>query len=164
MKALFDFIKAKITTSVPAIKTVRMWNGQLERERTDKTENPIRYPAVFVEIITNETRTFSLGIKNVDLTIRFRFALKSLTFTRLADLDFQENFDFFIQSLRGNETDPVQFSTLQEAINELDEDFDSVNEPYMDYNTIWRKKSAYKRGTDIVHTPVTSNVIPDQIP
>lgn len=158
MKELFEFLKTKINASVPAIKTVRMWNGQTTRERDNKNENPVKFPAVFVEFITEGIDNYSLGIKNVRLRVRFRFALESYKFTRLADLDFQKNFDSFIQSFRGNEDDTVHFSTLQEDVNELDEDFDQVNEPYMDYLTIWRKTSAYKRSGDVLKTPVTPDV------
>lgn len=163
MKALFEFIKTKINTLVPAIKHVEMWNGQVTRERIEKNQNPFRTPAVFVEFIVDDIQNFSYGIKNVHMTIRFRFALNSAKFTRLADLDFQETFDYFIQNLRGNAGDSVQFSSLNETISDLDEGFDAVNEPVADYKTVWRKKSANKRSTDVVHAPVAPSGTGEQL-
>jgi len=148
MKELFQFIKARINEKIPAIKHVEMWRGQSTRERIDKNENPFRTPAVFIEFIVEDIQNFSLGIKNVNLIVRFRFALQNMRFERLEDLDFQDNFDFFIQNLRGNETDPVHFGTLQEAVTELDAEFDNVNEPAVSYKTVWRKTSAFRRKID----------------
>lgn len=151
MKELFNFIKAKINTAVPAIKTVRLWNNQTGREKDTKNEMPVKFPALFIEIIVSEDiKNLSLGIKDVPLIIRCRFALEGYKFERLSDLDFQKTFDSFIQNFRGNPSDTVQFSTLQEQMTDLDEDSDQVNEPFIDYRTIWRKQSAYPRSTDIV--------------
>jgi hypothetical protein len=150
MKELYEFISAVITARLPEIKAVAMWNSQTTRERLTKTEKAFRTPAVFIEfIVDDEVQNLSLGIKNVPLRIRFRFALQGYKFQRLEDLTFKDNFDAVIQGLRGNETDPVQFSSLQEAMTEVDEDHDQVNEPYIDYMTIWRKQTAYRRKTDI---------------
>lgn len=155
MKPLFEHIKTKINALVPAVKHVEMWRGQTTRERIDKKQNPFRTPAVFVEFIVDEVQNFSLGVKNVHMTVRFRFAIQGMTFARLEDLDFQEDFDAMIQNLRGNAGDAVQFGTLQEANTDLDESFDALNEPTADYKTVWRKASSYKRGTDIIHAPVS---------
>jgi len=158
MKELFEFIKGKILAGVPQVKTVRMYNNQISQMNTSRKEKPMAFPAVLVEFITEEVQNFSLGIKNVRLTVRFRFAIEGYTFERLQNLDFQDDFDGVIQSLRGNETDPVQFSTMQEQVNELDEDFDNVQQPYIDYSTIFRKKSAYARRHDTIITGVNVKI------
>lgn len=155
MKKLFEFIKLRINTVIPEVKHVEMWRGQTTRERIEKKENPYRTPAVFIEFIVDEIQNFSFGVKNVHMTIRFRFAIAGMKFERLDDLDFQDNFDLFIQNLRGNETDTVQFATLQETVQDLDEGFDVINEPLLDYKTVWRKVSANKHSTDILKTGVT---------
>ena len=162
MKELFNFIKNAMLTRMvtgtppkPIIKHVEMWRGQTTRERIQKTENPYRTPAVFMEFLVEETRNLSLGIKDISLRVRFRFALHHMKFERFEDLDFQTDFDRFIQGLRGNATDPVQFGTLQENVDMKDEDYDMINEPFLDYLTVWRKNSAYKQATDIVFAPVT---------
>lgn len=161
MKALFNFISAYILSNIPAVKTVKMWNNQIDHSNDIKKrdEKPFRYPAVFVEFITEDVENrFSFGIKNVKLKIRFRFAIKHYTYVRLADLDFGDAFDFWISKLRGNPADAVQFTTLQEILTELDEEFENVNAPYADYTTMWRKVSAYTRGTDITVNGVDANV------
>lgn len=172
MKALFNFIKAailarivgeEVPTPKPKFKTVEMWRGQTTRERLEKKQNPFRLPAVFIEFIVEDVQNFSLGIKNVTVRVRFRFAFQSMKFERLEDLDFQDLFDKHIQGLRGNPADTVQFSSLQEVVTDLDEDFDNVNEPFVDYMTIWRKTSAYKRADDILVNPVALNASGEQL-
>jgi len=163
MKALFDFLKARINSKLPQIKTVEMWRGQTTRERIDKKQNPYRTPAIFIEFIVDDVKSYSLGIKRVDLTIRFRFAMQHMTFERLDDLDFQDNFDEFIQTLRGNPNDSVQFSSLCEVLTDLDEEFDNVNEPYIDYTTVYTKTSAYTRKTDSIRVGVEPDITVTQL-
>ncbi len=159
MKALFDFIKAAILANVTSVKAVEQWNNQTGRERDIKNEKPLKHPAVLIEFITEDVRNHSMGIKDIYLTVRFRFALEGYKFMRLSDLDFQDTFDTFMQSFRGNGT-AVYFSTMQESLTELDESHDQVNEPFIDYKTVWRKTSAYKRATDIVTDPEEQEVVP----
>lgn len=161
MKDLFEFIQAAILTRVPEIKTCKLWNNQTTRVMLTKDEDPFAFPAVFVEFITEEVQSFCLGIKNVSLTVRFRFAIEGYKFERLENLDFCDTFDAAVTGLRGNEADPVQFSTMTESSEQMDTDHDQVNEPTIDYRTTWRKVSAYKRagwnedfiGVDIIPQP-----------
>lgn len=164
MKDLFEFIKAKINASIPELKTVAVWNNQTSRERDTKTEGVIKFPAVFIEFLTDEgVQNLSLGIKRVPLRVRCRFAIEGYRFQRLEDFELQKKFDSFIQNFRGNPDDVVQFSTLQEMANDLDEAHDQVNEPFIDYSTMWTKNSAYQRKTDITKTPITSTVTGEQM-
>ena len=147
--AFFTFLKTRLTATVPAIKTVRMWNAQTDHNfQNPKDERPIALPACFVEFQALQTNNLSLGIKDVQILIKFRFALEHYTFERLSDLDFQDNFDYFIQTFRGNSTDTVQFSSLIEQETDLDEEFDNVNQPAISYTTWWRKLSGYTRKND----------------
>ena len=163
MKALFEAIKTKINADVPELKHVAMWNGQIDREKTAKTENPYRTPAVFVEFIVDEVRAFARGIKNYNLTVRFHFALQGMKFTRLPDMDFLDAFDLAMTGFRGN-SGPY-FSSFTEVINDLDEDHDNINSPILDYSTIFRKTSADKMATDTTELDVTLElealVVPD---
>jgi len=126
-----------------------MWNAQTDHNfQAPKDERPIALPACFIQFTALETRDLSLGIKNVDVLITFRFAIEHYTFERLSDLDFQDSFDSAIQMFRGNSTDAVQFSSLIEVETDLDEEFDNVNQPSISYKTTWRKISAYTRALD----------------
>lgn len=147
MKELFNAIKTKINSEVPELKHVVMWNNQIERERSEKTQNPYRTPAVFIEFIVNEVKTFSRGIKNYDLTVRFHFALQGMKFQRPDDLDFQDAFDNVMTGFRGN-SGPY-FSSFLEMANDLDEQHDNINHPVIDYSTIYRKTSANDMATDL---------------
>lgn len=160
MRQLFTFLSLQILGNVPAIKTVRPWNNQLRysNDPNIRTEKAFRYPACFIEFIVNETKNFSIGVKNVDVTIRFRFALESYKFIRLDDLDFAENFDLYVERLRGSESDIVQFSSLQEVQTEYDEDFDNVDKIYVDYKTTWRKLSGFGRNRKVLVAPVAPKV------
>lgn len=166
MKALFTFLQTNITSNLPAIKTVRMWNNQIDHsnDTSKRDEKPFVYPAVFLEFIVQDVENaFSLGIKNVKLIIRCRFALKSFTYTRLQDLDFADAFDAVMTQMRGDPTDTVQFSTLQEVSTELDEQFENVNAPYVDYVTMWRKTSAYTHGTDVTKSGVAKLITAQKV-
>lgn len=157
--AFFNFVKGKILAGVPAIKTVQIYRSQMDHVRNKKDEIIKAYPALFIEFIVNETRNFSYGIKNVDIVMRCRFALNHFTFERKQDLDFLDTFDGTMQMMRGGSTDPVQFSSFQEVATTHDENFDDVDEPYVDYITCWRRVSGYTRKGDLQKTNWNDQVI-----
>lgn len=145
MKTLFNFQRTKIMAGVTALKDVRMWNNQISRIMITRDEKPVPFPIVFAEYITEEIKPQTCGIKYVFLTVRFRFAIEGYTFERLDNLDFADDFDAIVTSLRGLPTDPVQFSTMTEVTSTKDTDHDQVDQPYIDYRTCWTKTSAYTR-------------------
>lgn len=168
MKEFFEYIKTRIETNVPAIKTVRMFNNQLlhsneKYERNDKTagnrfgyrnEKAFKYPACFVEFIVQDTFNYGLGIRDYLLTVRFRFAVESYKFERLDTFDFVDDFDQTIQ-LMSPMASGLTFTTFQELSTEFDEDFNNVEAPYKDFRTRYRSSVAYSRRTDVLHGPVT---------
>lgn len=158
--AFFTFIKSAINTNVPSIKTVQIWRGQTENSDDENRRNQYAYarPAVFVEFIVDEVRNLSLGIQNVDLTVRFHFDIEHYTVERLQDLDFMDTFHNTILNLRGNPSSTVQFSSFQEVTTQQDNNFSNIDKPYIDYITCWRKISGYKRTTDI-STTVTGTAL-----
>ena len=123
---------------------VDLWNDQVDKERERKQQRH-RWPAVFIEFIVNDAVDYSLGIKDYDLSIRFRIANKGLKFVRLEELDLRDYFDKNVNGLRGGSSDSVQFSALQETVTEFDENHDNVNEPYIEYRTFFRYIKAYSR-------------------
>ena len=164
MKALFNYIKARINADVPEIKTVRMWNNQfMHSNGTDsklggaktgyRDEKAFPYPACFIEFQVQETFNYCLGIKDHILTVRMRFGLQSYKFERLDSFDFRDNFDSMIQLMAPTVTSGLTFTTFQEIQTEFDEDFDNVEIPYIDYRTRYRSSTAYQRRTDVISTP-----------
>lgn len=149
MKAFFEYIKDRINTRVPAIKTVRMFNNQFVNsneynDRKDgtvsgrfgyRTEKPFPYPACFVEFIVNETNNLPLGIKDYILTVRFRFGIESYKFERLETFDFADDFDVAIQLMAPTEESGLTFTTFQEIQTDFDENFNNVEIPTRDYRT-----------------------------
>lgn len=150
-KAFFTFIKSKIAQGVPELSkpnSIQIWNSQTKRAFEQKKEKFFPIPACFVEFIVDGSRNISLGLTYVDLRIRFRFAIESRKFERLDDLDFLDRFDAVVNTLRGNSTGPVQFSSLQSDVSQIDGDHTNVNEPYLDYITCWSSQVSYTRKTD----------------
>lgn len=154
MKELFNYLVTIIESIVyetghpkagqRVFNHVDLWNDQINKER-DRQQKRHRWPAVFIELIVNDSIDYSLGVKVYDLSIRFRIANKGLTFVRLDELDLRDTFDLNINGLRGSEIDPVQFSSLQEVETEFDENHDNVNEPYIEYKTFFKYTKSYRR-------------------
>lgn len=180
MKALFEYIKARIITrlsegGVPVFKTVRMWNNQFlhsnqkyenEADRKAKTyssgyrnEKAFPYPACFVEFIVQESDNRAMGIVDYVLTVRFRFGIESYKFERLESFDFCDAFRAEIQLMAPTEASGLTFTTFQEIQTEFDEDFNNVETPYIDYRTRFRSIAAYQRLNNVLGGPIEVNVV-----
>jgi len=165
VKALFTYIKARVNTNIPTIKTVRMWNNQFlhSNGKDDKTtrakgyrdEKAFAYPACFVEFIVEQTDNRAMGIVDYILTVRFRFGIEAYKFERLDTFDFADTFKSFIQAMAPTTVSELYFTTFQEITTEFDEDHDNVESPYIDYRTRYRSIVAYQRRTDVISDPVT---------
>lgn len=162
MKALFNYIKARINADVPEIKTVRMWNDQFAHSNgvntktnsnQGRTEKAFPYPACFIEFQVQETFNYCLGVKDYILTVRMRFGIQSYKFERLDSFDFRDNFDSMIQLMAPTVASGLTFTTFQEIQTEFDENFTNVEVPYVDYRTRYRSSTAYQRRTDVISTP-----------
>lgn len=153
MKAFFNYIKARINTDMPFVKTVRMWNKQLDHSNGEKTggrdEKAFPYPAMFVEFIVNQVDNRAMGIKDYILTVRFRYARTSQTYERLDMFDKLDAFDAFIQLMAPTVASGLTFTTFQEEKTNFDTDFNNVEAPYRDFRTRYRSSAAYQRVTDI---------------
>lgn len=152
MKELFLFIQSYINTNLPEFKTVSMFNDQIEKSNIERTEKAFRMPACFVQFVTSEIRTRSLGVSDVVLQVIFHLVYEGYKYSetrQLQDMDTTSNFDFYLQGFRANETDPVQFTSFQRVIANESEDFDNVNLPIMTYMTSWRCLGSYKTLTPL---------------
>lgn len=177
MKAVFEYIKQAINTRIktirqgneqPFFRKVDLWRGQITREQIDKDEDPYNTPAVFIELVPTQVDNFSLGIKNIHLTVRFHMALQSMKKSRGDDFDILDAFDQAIQGLRAGPTAtvlinsvpvPVNFSSMQKQIYQGDPDHDNVNAPIVEYFTIYREINANKTKTDQFVGPIDPDVI-----
>lgn len=165
MKVLFEYLQQTINTRVPEIKTVRMWNNQLRHanEPDGRKEKAFRYPACFIEFIIEEVHNMPLGITDYLLNIRFRFAVEGYKYTRLDTFGFLDGFLAKMHGLAPTTASGLTFTTLQLATPEFDEDFDSVEAPYLDFQTRYRHIPAYDRGSDILHGPITPDATGDVV-
>lgn len=165
MKALYQFLETYIKTNLTDYKTVEPYNKQ--DFAIEKLQNmSILYPAVFIEFIVNDVQALSMGLKNMDLTIRFRFMFENYTFKRLDDMEDVDIFATAMERVRGNEADTVQFTSLEEIGRNLDEDHDMINLPYVDFRTLYRNTGSYKRNNVFVPAPIEveiSGTIEDEV-
>lgn len=163
MKALFNYIKARINTDIPTVKTVRMWNNQLDHSNGEKTEGrnekAFAYPAIFVEFIVNQVDNRAMGIKDYVLTVRFRYARTDQKFERLDMFDLLDQFDSFIQLMAPTVPSGLTFTTFQEEKTNFDTDFNNVETPYRDFRTRYRSSAAYQRANDITVSGVGAKVV-----
>jgi hypothetical protein len=163
MKALFNYIKARINTNIPTIKTVRMFNnqflhsngsdGKTSRVKGYRDEKAFPYPACFVEFIVEQSDNRCLGIVDYVLITRFRFGIEAYKFERLESFDFCDDFKAVIQLMAPTDASGLIFTTFQEVTTEFDEDHDNVESPYIDFRTRYRSQVAYQRRTDVIASP-----------
>jgi len=158
MRAFYEQIKAKINADLPRYKTVELYNNQ-DTNLKDLINEGVIFPAVFIDFDFNETIQLALGIKDMDMTVRFRFMFESYERgSRVEDLDLMTEFTGVFDLYKGIEQDPLQFTQFNEILRGLDEDHDMVNFPFIDYATIYRNQENYERATHLVHTPVEPDI------
>ena len=154
MRAFFEQIKAKINIELPNYKTVNLYNSQ-----EDLTDDFQLYPAVLIEFVFSETVQLGLGIKDMIMTVRFRFIYENYTRgSRLDDLDLMTEFTGVFDLYKGIETDPLQFTQFNETLRGLDTDHDNLSFPFIDYSTTYRNLENYTRSGQITLAPVSPDV------
>ena len=158
MKAFFEQIKTKINTDLPRYKTVDLYNNQdVALENLD--QGRIVFPAVFIDFEFISVNQLALGIKNMEMVVRFRFLYENYTTgSRVDDLDLMTEFTNFFDLYRGQETDPLQFTAFHETLRGLDKDHDMVNFPFIEYSTMYRNQENYTRKDQVCHAPVAPDV------
>lgn len=148
MKALFNYLLARINSQVPAIKTVRYWNNQPKRSngqnKETRIEKPFIYPACFIEFIFETADNRCLKIVDYVLIVRFRFAREDYKYERLDQFDFADSFAAAMQGLAATSGSGLTFTTFQEVPRgTFEEEFNNVEEFYIDYRTRFRYLGAY---------------------
>lgn len=157
MRGFFEHIKTKINTDLTDYMTVEYYNSNDVNLEALK-EGGILFPAVYVEFIFNEINHLSLGIKNMDMTVRFRFMYENYTKSRLDDLDSMTAFTAVMDLWTGKEDDDYQFTPFLETFRQIDSNHDMVNIPFIDYQTNYRNIENYIGQNSFVHTPVAPDV------
>lgn len=173
MKALRDYIINEVKTRIvdeagnPYFRDVRMYNNQFERSNNDdfeaNDEAPFAYPCCFIEFDIQEVRGVALGVKYVDINIIFRLGLENYSLEREEDFDVIDQFDEKILGMRGGENDPVQFSSLQEALTDIDENHNNINRPVMTYKTTYTRLNGYTRKNFITKSAPTGKNVSGEI-
>lgn len=161
-REIFEYLKDRINQDIPNIRTVRIWNDQFVQSNEQRKEKAFPYPCLFVEFISNDVRNWSLGIKDIDLTIRFRYGLESYKFERLDDLDLSESLDSILQELHRSGLSGVVFSTIQLSNWEHDSDHENVNVPILDYSCYLRKSNSFRRRANPIASITSSTITIDK--
>lgn len=149
MKTLFNYIKARINAQVPSIKTVRYWNYQTDNSNGEKkdgrNEKAFPYPACFIELIFNGADNRCLRIVDYLITVRFRLSRQDYKYERLDQFDFADQFAACMQLMAPTPASGLTFTTFQESPRGTFEDeFNNVENFYIDYVTRFRYTAAYK--------------------
>lgn len=65
---LYTYIKNKIATNLPSVKTFGLYNNQFQRTDEGK-QNAFLFPAVFISFTKNNFSDLSQGVQEFDLTV-----------------------------------------------------------------------------------------------
>lgn len=139
-KALYDAIKTKVN-GISGFHFTDLWNDQVSREAV---EDPIRYPAIFVEFTSIEWETSigsNIGVQRGSLEVVFRIVFKTLD--KENDFVF-EKVDEFYKEMQGFGGEC--FSSFNRSSEEQDTDYDNVIVWLQSYETNLTDLSAANLG------------------
>jgi hypothetical protein len=71
---LYNALITNINNNLPEIKTVKLYNNQLERENV---ENPFLYPAIFIEFTDKQFNELSQGVQQINMIVNIRLCFAS---------------------------------------------------------------------------------------
>lgn len=164
MNDLFQAIKKRLEPlkASDRIKTVDLWNNQLEAIREGK-QKAIVWNAIFISFsLVPPIKHVGLGVKYKTINVRFRFALKKFRSDKSLNLDFQNNFSALIDGWASTTGQAPGFSAFREVDGEPDEDHDLIALPFVDYQTQYIDATAYRfRKKDQEYTPAEDSITID---
>lgn len=168
MRAFRDYILNEIKTRVTDFRDVRMYNNQFDHSNNDdisqNDEAPFDYPCCFVELSIQEVRQVAIGIKYVDIIVRLHIGIEEYLRERELDYTFIDDIDDKLLGMRGDSIDTVQFSSWIENTTDLDENFNNINRPVLEYRTTYTRTTNNKRKNLITKlAPTNLNVIGDTL-
>ena len=153
MRKFRDYILTELKSRLPDVKTIRMFNNQFIRGNDDdfekNDEQAFDYPAVFVELVTDEINNMPLGISHINLTVRLHVAEECYLLEQVDALDLVDTVGRAVKGMRGSETDTVQFSSLNEGVTTLDINSNNVNISILEYTTVYYRKNSYTRSSGV---------------
>jgi len=151
MRTLFNALKERINDRVPEFKTVDLWSSQIESSLVERTEEGFSYPAVFIDLITEQVNNRALGVKDKVIRIEFHFAFESYRRDKgEIHLDLLDRFDQNMHRFAGTD-----FSTLQESNVDLDQNRTNVDTPIKSYRTVFRDPGSFVESFEFTGTLTT---------
>jgi len=100
-KLIYQEIKARITSEIPAVKTFRLWNNQVSN---DNIENAFNYPAIFLEFADLEYINEQAGLQTIIGAIRLHIVQEEYRTENELNLDFV---DQVAKAVNGYQTDTI---------------------------------------------------------
>jgi hypothetical protein len=100
-KIVYNEIKARVISKVPAIKTFRLWNNQVSNENV---ENAFNYPAVFLFFSDLEYLNEHSALQTIVGTIKLYIVQEEYKTENEENLDF---IDSIANALNGYQTDTI---------------------------------------------------------
>lgn len=164
MRELYLFIKAHIEANLPEFKTVRLWRNQYNRSNIDRDENAFRYPSCFIEFVTEAYDNQAIGYRDVSLIVRFHMGFQSYWLEKDDNFTIMSDFDRVMFRFRGNEDDPVNFTSFQKGLTYDEPDGSNVDLQIVEYRTIFRELSSYDPGVEVapVDLDLTAELLPEK--
>lgn len=137
--ALYTALKTHIETELPAIKSVRLWNNQPNREMV---ENAFLYPIVFLQFSPIEFRELSKGVQQFDMTVTTHLGFESYKDEDTYVLDLKQQLYAVVQRFRNE-----YFSRLQRVAERPNFDHDNIQIYETDYLTTGKDFTVDARAT-----------------
>jgi hypothetical protein len=142
----YDIIKARLLEKVPAIKTLRLFNSQFDKE---EVEDAFEYPAVFVQFLNLNWIAKPQGLQEADAVIRLHVGFHSLKTEEREIFKLIEDIHKALQNLSTAQL----FGDMNRVNEEQDIDHGNVIVWLADYSTLLTDISGY-RSKDLVLTQI----------
>lgn len=141
MKTLYQAISTQITTEVPEVTHVKLFNNQFNRmEQGEEQAFPV-HEAVFVEFVSPiPWRTKREGIQEADLTVRIHIGFESLLLEDLTVFDRKSAIHEALQGFKDN-----YFTAFVRVSETQDTDHSNYMVWTIDYQTTYTDISTYTR-------------------
>ena len=146
MKELYTTLRTRIETEcIGTIKFVRLFNDQFNKSNDDNSDKDIEqafpYPCVFIEFTGDNPQTSAgLGVKTLDVRIRFHIGFESY---KLEDLAMFDTVAVVQEALEGYAVDGVSPLTYEGQV--MDYDHNNVYVYMLDFSTKWVDQSQWTK-------------------
>ena len=160
MKLIYQNIKERLLTEVPALKAVWLDNSQFEDAVANTTrQNPFNYPAVLLSFQDIAYQSDTSGVQKGSMVLRVRLGYKSLSNEDLDMFDVRDAIHKALQNHAGEDL----FEALVRVAEAQDTEHGYLNVWAMDYTCNFTDTSAAYEA-DYVEVNASPLVNKDEVP